>query len=192
MRACLEAALQLLSRVGSLGPIEAFFVADELLAHYQNRVGVTHSLLDRSVRLRLAACLRSARCHGFATTALCLLGDLQMQLLTVLWLSVLRRLGGETPHCTARQDPKQAAAVQQQAGACSCSKCKLKLTDQQQHIVSSFHAQVRQLLKQHVQVKQQCMWPYPDSSTSFLAYAGCQALPDARAVMSFRAAAAAV
>lgn len=47
VRACLEAALQLLSRVGSLGPIEAFFVADELLAHYQNRVEVTHSLLSR-------------------------------------------------------------------------------------------------------------------------------------------------
>lgn len=67
--ACLEAALQLLSRVGSLGPIEAFFVADELLAHYQNRVGVTHSLLGRSACLRLADCLRPARCHSFATMA---------------------------------------------------------------------------------------------------------------------------
>jgi hypothetical protein len=68
-------------------------------------------------------------------------------LLTALCLFVLRRLGGEACHCTARQGPKQASAVQQQAaggGACSCSKCQLKLPEQQQHIVSSFRLQVRQ------------------------------------------------
>jgi hypothetical protein len=49
VRSCLEAALQLLSRVSSLGPVEAFFVADELLAHYQWRVDSTHNLLCRQV-----------------------------------------------------------------------------------------------------------------------------------------------
>lgn len=47
MRACIEATLQLLSRVSSLGPIEAFFVADELLTHYQWRLDATHALLAR-------------------------------------------------------------------------------------------------------------------------------------------------
>lgn len=47
VRSCLEAALQLLSRVGSLGPIEAFFSADELLAHYQWRLDATHALLNK-------------------------------------------------------------------------------------------------------------------------------------------------
>lgn len=49
VRACLEAALQLLARVSSLGPVEAFFVADELQAHYQYRVDTTHALLCRQV-----------------------------------------------------------------------------------------------------------------------------------------------
>lgn len=47
VRACIEATLQLLSRVSSLGPIEAFFVADELLTHYQWRLDATHALLGR-------------------------------------------------------------------------------------------------------------------------------------------------
>lgn len=47
IRACLEASLQLLSRVSSLGPIEAFFVSDELLTHYQYRLDTTQALLGR-------------------------------------------------------------------------------------------------------------------------------------------------
>jgi pantothenate kinase-related protein Tda10 len=47
VRDCLEAVLQLLSRVSSLGPIEAFFAADELAAHYQWRLNATHALLCR-------------------------------------------------------------------------------------------------------------------------------------------------
>jgi hypothetical protein len=49
VRDCLEAVLQLLSRVSSLGPIEAFFVAAELVAHYQCRLNATHALLCRQV-----------------------------------------------------------------------------------------------------------------------------------------------
>lgn len=49
IQACLEAALQLLSRVGSLGPIEAFFVAEELLHHFQARLEATNVLLCRCV-----------------------------------------------------------------------------------------------------------------------------------------------
>jgi hypothetical protein len=44
VRQCLEDALQLMSRVGCLGPIEAFFTADDLLSHYQRRLDVTLGL----------------------------------------------------------------------------------------------------------------------------------------------------
>lgn len=53
VRDCLEAVLQLLSRVSSLGPIEAFFVADELAAHYQWRLNATRALLCRQAIMQL-------------------------------------------------------------------------------------------------------------------------------------------
>uniref|UniRef100_A0A383V522 Uncharacterized protein n=1 Tax=Tetradesmus obliquus TaxID=3088 RepID=A0A383V522_TETOB len=44
VRQCLEDALQLLSRVSCLRPIETFFTADDLLSHYQRRLDATLKL----------------------------------------------------------------------------------------------------------------------------------------------------
>ncbi|KAF8063677.1 BXL3 [Scenedesmus sp. PABB004] len=47
VRACLERGLGLLSRVAMLGPIEAFFAGDELLAHVQRAADAAESLAAR-------------------------------------------------------------------------------------------------------------------------------------------------
>lgn len=60
VRQSLEDALQLLSRVSCLGPIEAFFTADDLLSHYQRRLDATlelgKQLQQQRQQVRLAIC----------------------------------------------------------------------------------------------------------------------------------------
>lgn len=47
VRRCLEAVLQLLSRISCLGSIEAFFTADDLLQHYQHHVDKANKLTSQ-------------------------------------------------------------------------------------------------------------------------------------------------